>query len=132
MSLEINLQTKHEGSYSLALNGPIDSESAPYLKKHNRALMELNPKRLLLDMRGVDYISSAGIGALFELKEQIVEQGGVISYFGIQPQVKSVLETVKAIPLDGVFETEEEADEFLRYLQDMGKKLPPKNTDQIE
>ncbi|MFT7637395.1 MAG: anti-sigma B factor antagonist [Candidatus Omnitrophota bacterium] len=131
MSLQITLEKKDHG-YCLVLKGHIDHASTPSFEAQSSQLLELNPKRVLIDMQGVDYVSSAGIGALFQLTKAIKDQGGVVSLYRPQSQVRDIIEIVKAIPLEDIFYDEEDADAMLKTLQDFGKALPPKKDDELE
>ena len=48
--------------------------------------------RLVLDLAGVDYISSAGLLAIMLASKQITAQGGTLVIAGLQPFVKEVFE----------------------------------------
>src|SRR5262245_19629411 len=48
--------------------------------------------RLVLDLSGVDYISSAGLLALMLASKQVTAQGGTLVIAGLQPFVKEVFE----------------------------------------
>ncbi len=131
MPLQITLETKDQGYY-LILKGQIDHNSTPDFEEHSNQLLALNPKRVLIDMQAVDYISSAGIGALFQLTKAIKDQGGVLSIYRPQPQVRDIIEIVKAVPLEDIFYDEDDADAMLRTLQDFGKELPPQKDQDLE
>ena len=47
---------------------------------------------LVLDLSGVDYISSAGLLALMLASKQVTAQGGTLVIAGLQPFVKEVFE----------------------------------------
>ncbi|HVQ78221.1 MAG TPA: STAS domain-containing protein [Candidatus Binatia bacterium] len=47
---------------------------------------------LVLDLSGVDYISSAGLLALMLASKQITSQGGALVITGLQPFVREVFE----------------------------------------
>jgi len=113
MNLEAEVIQHQEGSCSLVLKGRIDVDTIASLENAKSELEGLQPKRLLVDMTEVDYISSSGIGRLFELTRQLKKNNGFLAFFGIQANVRKVLDIVKAVPLDTLFGTLEEADQYL-------------------
>ena len=74
------------------VEGEIDLHSAPGFKS---ALLELDAPlsaRVALDMSGVSFLDSTGIGALVGVLKKTRERGGQIAFFGAQPRVKRVFE----------------------------------------
>jgi len=116
MTLKVRITTSHKGAYVIAFEGQIDAKASASL---DRAFFELSgerPRRVLINMTGVEYISSSGIKFLFDLMRHVREQGGVASLFGLKPSVRKVLELVKAIPLEQIFLTMDDADAYLDHL----------------
>ena len=73
---------------------------------------------IVLDMEGVEYISSAGVGALASAKTSIARGGGgELAMTNLQPQVAKVLEIMRLVPVLGVFQGREELDEYLGRIQ---------------
>jgi anti-sigma B factor antagonist len=50
------------------------------------------PQPLLLDFRGVQFLSSAALGSLLKLHKQIMAIGGQISFRNFAPDISQVLE----------------------------------------
>ena len=129
MPLLIRVQEKHPASYMVVLKGSLDHDTTQHFEREIQKLLRFKPRRVVINMSGVDYVSTAGIHAIFKLRERMKEGGGDISFFVLQHQVKAILKAVKKAPLENIFYTEEEADIFLRALEDTGKRLRPKKTD---
>ena len=49
---------------------------------------------LTLDMAGVEFVNSAGLGALFQLIRRVREQGGQIAFASIPPTIVRLFGTV--------------------------------------
>ena len=68
-------------------------------------------------MEKVNYVSSAGLAVIFQIKKSIESNGGTLIISGLQPQVKKVMEIVKALPPENVFQSREELDQYLDVIQ---------------
>jgi anti-anti-sigma factor len=97
--------------------GSIDVDTSSILDRELCRILAENIKTLVLDMAGVDFISSAGIGAVTKAKVTIKRQGGDIAMINVQPQVKTVFEIMRLGPVLNVFESIQELDEYLEKLQ---------------
>lgn len=73
---------------------------------------ESTPK-LLLDMTGVEYMTSAGIGILVKLLNHVQPFGGGMSLFGCNDSVRRVLQITELESLLHVCDSIEEAREEL-------------------
>ncbi|MFT5206658.1 MAG: anti-sigma B factor antagonist [Candidatus Omnitrophota bacterium] len=119
MPLEISIQIRKKDSFLMILKGDIDSCTSVNLEKANYKIFSTDPERLLIDMAGVDFISSSGIRVLFDLQRRVEDKGGIVSLIGVKPRVRKVLEFVKVFPLERMFLTMEDADAYLqRYMKD--------------
>jgi hypothetical protein len=58
------------------------------------------PKQLVIDLSGVPYIDSAGLGAVIEAKQKVEAYGGEFALAGLQNTVHSIFEMLR---LDQVF-----------------------------
>ena len=79
-------------------------------------------KILVLDMAGVDYITSSGIGTIVKAKTSLKRRGGNLAIINLQPQVEKVFEILRLIPVMEVFASREELDEYLVKVQDKIKR----------
>lgn len=68
MDLTITETATDEGTRILVLTGSVDLASKPALADAGRvALLEHGARQLMLDLAGVSFIDSSGLGALIEL-----------------------------------------------------------------
>ncbi|MBN2355143.1 STAS domain-containing protein [candidate division KSB1 bacterium] len=75
----------------MALTGRFDATTAEKVEKRLNALIDQKVK-LVIDMQGVDYISSAGIRALqMALKSTKLEGGEELMLVALQPEVLNFL-----------------------------------------
>ena len=70
--MEINI--KHDGALTIALSGRLDTITSRELLDAF-APLELKEDVIIMDMKDLEYISSAGLRALIAMKKEIVEKG---------------------------------------------------------
>ena len=105
----MDVSAKHEGNQlELALKGELDHHGA------RNALRELElsidaalPKKLVLDLAGVTFMDSSGIGVLLNRYKQM--KAGHTSFYGACPQVMRVLKVAGILGLMHQYESKEEA-----------------------
>ena len=79
----------------LAPAGRIDHGSSEAFKEALRPYLECcatGREQLVLDLSGVDYISSAGLRVLMLARKQAKAQGGTLVVAGLTPVVKEIFE----------------------------------------
>jgi anti-sigma B factor antagonist len=87
----MNIATRTvDGVTVAALAGDLDSEAAPAAQE--RVLSLAGPgARLLLDMTGVPYMSSAGLRVLLATYRQVTAGGGALVLAGLAPELAETL-----------------------------------------
>ena len=83
----------------LRLNGRVDAPNAPILEKKIEALIAAGKKDVLLDLAGVDYLSSAGLRVFLSATKEMKSQGGHFGLFNLQDEV---LEIIKMAGFDKI------------------------------
>jgi anti-anti-sigma factor len=116
MSLKVNIARKEPGIFIVSLTGPLDAETHLYFESQIEPIMLPATKVIILNMEGVNYISSLGIGTVFELTNRLKKNNGDLLFTNMQPQIQKVFDIVKASP-DSIFKSLEEADEYLNAIQ---------------
>ena len=84
--------TSQQGVATARVTGQMtfdDRAAAPSLAS---ALMESSPSQVVIDLTGVDYIDSAGLGILLTLRERAEEKNVKVALKGMAGSVKEVLE----------------------------------------
>ena len=91
--MDLKWRIKPYGEATLVeLEGEIDLHSAPSLKE---ALIEVGTApsaRVALDLNGVSFLDSTGIGALVGAFKRTRQGQGQIAFFGARPRVKRVFQ----------------------------------------
>ena len=116
MEFRVVINRREPGIFSVSLFGPLDSVTYVKFERELAALLIPATKAIILNMEGVDYVSSLGVGAIFNVRNFMIKNSGSLLMTSLQPQIKKVLETVKALP-EGVFTSIEEADDYLNEIQ---------------
>ena len=112
MQIKISPDKEKKGFFSVAPVGPIDSDTYLDFQKIVGPLLVPDTRGILIDLKQVDYISSAGLGALFSMKKFLVDNGGELLFCNLKPQIKRLFDIVKALPSATIFESYEEADRY--------------------
>jgi stage II sporulation protein AA (anti-sigma F factor antagonist) len=72
--------------------GRLDGAAAPALRSTLEALDAAGERHLVVDLGGVDYISSAGLNVLFSLAKRMHETGGAVALCALGDHVSRVFE----------------------------------------
>jgi anti-sigma B factor antagonist len=99
----MNLKTTEENGVTvLTLTGDlVIGEPEATFKKTVMRLLEEGKVRLLVDLEGVGFLDSSGLGALVRALTNSQKEGGQTKLVHAGPQVRKLLEMTK---LDSVFE----------------------------
>lgn len=118
MSLETEiLEDPSQGKRIISLIGSLDTDTAPQLEAKVDETIDDNLKILIMDMRRLEFISSAGLRVIFKTKKLVDSHDGKFMLLNLQPQVRKVFEIIKALDGMNVFTSEEEMDEYLAAMQ---------------
>jgi anti-sigma B factor antagonist len=105
----LDMKTMPDERYPVVqLKGDVDLRTSPDLRENLLQLIKQRPERLILDLAGVGYMDSSGVGTMVELKRRIERRGGELVLAGLQPRVRSLLEITR---LDQFFTIASSVDE---------------------
>jgi anti-anti-sigma factor len=93
----------------IAPAGRVDSVSSGEFERLVVSRIEGGARRLVLDLAGVEYISSAGLRVLLMAAKRLKEPPAVLVLCGLGPGVRSVLELAGFLPLFAVEAGREQA-----------------------
>ena len=117
LPLAVKVNKTGNGLFTISPSGSIDSDTYEMLEKSVESVFKSDPKALIFDMKGVKYISSMGIRVILTAKNRIEELGGSLVMLNLQPQIRKVLDIVRAIPSQNIFTSREELDSYLAAIQ---------------
>lgn len=88
----MEIQDKQVGDVTiLKITGSIDALTAPKISEYITSLISKKNIRLVADLSGVDYTSSAGLRVMLGAIKETRSQGGDMRLAGVQPDVMKVL-----------------------------------------
>ena len=122
MELELRSVERKPCYFEIALTGRLDSNTYARLEQLIGSLMTTPVKAIVLDMGGLEYISSMGLRVIFKTMKDLKLSGGTLLVTNMQPQVKKVFEIANALPDDSIFASVEEADQYYESIQAQFKK----------
>ena len=117
MALQIDINHKTDEFWEVSLTGSLDTDTATQLEKELAQIFVPDSKKLLFNMTGLEYVSSAGIRIIAMASKKMKENSGTIAMTGLQPQIEKIFEIVKALPNFGIFKDEAEADAYFDLMQ---------------
>ena len=117
MALQIDINHKTSELWEVSLTGSLDTDTAPQLEEKLAQIFVSGSKKLIFNMSGLNYVSSAGIRVIAKASKKMKENSGAIAMTGLQPQIEKVFDIVKALPNFSIFKNEEEADAYFDAMQ---------------
>ncbi|WP_176015141.1 STAS domain-containing protein [Victivallis sp. Marseille-Q1083] len=110
--MDISLK-QADGYDLLCITGRLDAATAG---EGERQITELtaNTSRLLVDMAGLEYISSAGLRVLLIVAKKMGQRGGRLALCALTPGVKEVFDISGFSSIFKIFPTRPEGGAFLK------------------
>lgn len=106
----MNISTREEGGVTVvAVEGNLDTSTAPEAQQHLDALQDDGVQKILVDFKGLGYISSAGLRVLLVTAKRLGASGGSLRICGLNETVGEVFEISGFSVILSVFGTVEEA-----------------------
>lgn len=108
---ELNINERQAGDVTvLDMSGKITiGEGSVSLRTAIRRLLEEGKKRILLNLAGVSYIDSSGIGELVSSYTAINKEGGQLKLLNLTQKIKDLLTITKLLTVFDVYDSEAEA-----------------------
>ena len=120
MHLDIQTAPRSGTTQRVALFGRLDTHSYPQLDAELAPMLDGGDPpvmSLVLDVAGLNYISSAGIRSIFKARKALTARNGKLLVVNPQPQIQKVFDVVKAVPMSDIFTSVAEADAYLDMVQ---------------
>lgn len=99
----------HEDISILNLSGFLDLHTVPKFEEAIQNLVDENRFHILVNLKELDYISSAGLGVFMGFIEEIREKEGDIKLSNLSPRVYKVFDLLGFPALFQIFDEEEQA-----------------------
>lgn len=89
----MEIQTRREGDAAVvSVRGRLDVVTAEDYRTAVRVLIETGCTRVVVDLRGLDYISSSGMSALVLTSRWLKEKDGRLRFASMRESVRSVID----------------------------------------
>ena len=102
------LELTHEsmgGAVVVGLQGSADATEVPVLRRRLEELLDARTEQIVLDLSGMDFIGSLGLGVLVEAHRRMQTYQGHLRLVNPNPRVRSVLETTQLTALFPIFDS---------------------------
>ncbi|HEX3002314.1 MAG TPA: STAS domain-containing protein [Methanoregula sp.] len=101
--------TSRENGTTLALNGRIDTATAPELEQAINKVIDGGQRKVLLDFAGVTYISSGGLRVLLATAKKLKNPGDKFGICALTPEVLKILKLAGFTSIFSIYASEGEA-----------------------
>ncbi len=109
----------NNGILKLILNGRFDTFGAGPVQQVLDSYFNKHPQFIIMDMAGVDFISSAGIRVLLIAAKETEGRRGILALVGLSSYCRTMIEQTHIAGLLSQFDTMDQAEDFCR-----GKAAP--------
>lgn len=116
-TLSLQIDPAQDKRQRITLSGRLDTHTYQALDEALAPLLATPLTTLVLDLSHLDYISSAGIRSIFKARKVLAARDGRVLVVNPQPQIRKVFDVVKAVPLNEIFTSVQELDEYLDEMQ---------------
>ncbi|MEE8484807.1 MAG: STAS domain-containing protein [Nitrospinota bacterium] len=93
----------------LRLDGKLDVHSAPRLLEILDTLIASNVKSIVLDMGGIDHLSSYGLGVLVSTMKNLHKKDGNLKLVSIRGRVKTLFDMMGLLSRFEIFDNSDDA-----------------------
>jgi anti-anti-sigma factor len=94
-----------DGFTAVAISGRLDAMTAPAAEATLNGTIDGGASRLVLDLAGLEYVSSAGLRVLLAAAKRVSRLNGKLVLCALQPAVREVLEISGLLVVFGVAAT---------------------------
>ena len=106
----MELAEKKSGDISiLGLKGRLDAYSATEVEKKLDEVIQAGCVKMVLNLEGLEYISSSGLRVFLSQLKKVRKQQGDIKLACMKPNIREVFDIAGFTQLFNIFETEEAA-----------------------
>jgi anti-sigma B factor antagonist len=106
----MEIATKEHNRVSImAVSGRVDSATAPDLENSLKKLVESDKTQIVLDLKDVEYMSSAGLRAMVSTLKAVKRVNGDLRLANPSPRVEEVLRLAGLTSIFSIHPTQDEA-----------------------
>jgi anti-sigma B factor antagonist len=106
----MQIATQEQGQVAIvAVNGRVDSATAPDLENALKKLVETEKTQIVLDLMDVEYMSSAGLRAMVSTLKSVKRVNGDLRVANPSPRVDEVLRLAGLTSIFSIYRSRDEA-----------------------
>ena len=106
--MEVGIR-KEQGVLVLTITGRMDSVSAPELDTHVDEQIAGGEISFVVDLSGLDYISSAGLRSMLTMAKKLKEKAGTLKLCGLKGVVREVFDVSGFSTIFTIYDSLEDA-----------------------
>ena len=91
-----------DGQATVTVEGEVDVATAPTLRDELYRLIDQGTSTIVVDLQGMDFIDSTGLGVFVGALKRAREGGGGIELKGLQPSARKVFDITGLSPAFGI------------------------------
>ncbi len=109
--MALTAKTRRVGNVAIVdLNGKVTlGENTGILRDELRSLLAQGNKQIILNMKDVSYVDSAGLGELVGAYTTATNQGGAVKLLHLQGKMRDLMQITKLHTIFSIFENEKDA-----------------------
>ena len=106
----LSIETDNTQNVSLMkVRGRVDSDTAPELDNALSNLLNDNKNKIVLNLQGVDFLSSAGLRAMVKALKGAQKSGGDVRLASVSEPIEVILRTVGMMQMFKMHPSDQEA-----------------------
>jgi anti-sigma B factor antagonist len=113
MNLRVETRTPREGLAVIALGGEVDVYTSPRVKQEIVNLLNSGTTKLVVDLTGVEYLDSTGLGVLIGALKRARERDGDLKLVCDNLRILRIFEITGLTKIFDIYRSESEAVEKL-------------------
>jgi len=111
--MELTVLTEDQSTAcTLSLTGEVDVYTSPQLKKQLLEIIENGCVNIIVDLNGLDFVDSSGLGVLVSCLRRVKEQDGTLRLVCSKESILKIFRITGLDKVFPVFATVEEAQAF--------------------
>ena len=112
------------------VQGYLDSSTFTQLQDHLEKIIGEGQSRIIVEFGDLNYISSAGLGVLLGMLQEVREKNGDLKLANMSPKIRNLFDMLGFSRLIRIYEDQESAKEA--FLQDYAKSTQPGEETKLE
>lgn len=109
MDIKVNTRALENKAYAVEVQGEIDVYTSPRVKETINELIDAGNYNMVVNLEGVRYIDSTGLGVLIGALKKVREKNGKIVLICTNPQIKKIFNITGLIKIFDIYKDEAEA-----------------------